>query len=82
MHLCDALQANQKSWMSDPLDSIDGEAVEKDMATAYKVLYKMGKVSRRASSKSACSSHAAQQACSLRMAYRCYTSKALTAHSS
>jgi hypothetical protein len=30
--------------MSDPLESIDGEAVEKDVALAYKVLYKMGKV--------------------------------------
>jgi hypothetical protein len=41
-----SLQANQKAWMSDPLESIDGEAVEKDVALAYKVLYKMGKVRR------------------------------------
>ncbi|WIA11828.1 hypothetical protein OEZ85_011917 [Tetradesmus obliquus] len=39
-----AWKANQKAWMSDPLESIDGEAVEKDVALAYKVLYKMGKV--------------------------------------
>jgi hypothetical protein len=30
--------------MSDPLENLDGEAVEKDVAQAYKVLYKMGKV--------------------------------------
>lgn len=38
------LQANHKSWMSDSFDKLDGEAVEKDVTTAHKVLYKMGKV--------------------------------------
>ncbi|KAF6265909.1 dynein heavy chain 2 [Scenedesmus sp. NREL 46B-D3] len=37
-------KANQKAWMSGPLEDLNGEAVEKDVALAHKVLYKMGKV--------------------------------------
>jgi hypothetical protein len=50
------MQANQKSWMSDPLENLDGEAVEKDVAQAYKVLYKMGKVRRQRCSRRRCHS--------------------------
>lgn len=32
--------------MSGPLEDLNGEAVEKDVALAHKVLYKMGKVGR------------------------------------
>jgi hypothetical protein len=48
------MQANQKAWMSDPLENLDGEAVEKDVAQAYKVLYKMGKVRQRGRSCRCC----------------------------
>jgi hypothetical protein len=50
------MQANQKAWMSDPLENLDGEAVEKDVAQAYKVLYKMGKVRRQGSRCRCCHS--------------------------
>lgn len=45
--------------MSDPVESIDGEAVEKDVALAYKVLYKMGKVRSKGSCRLACRKSAA-----------------------
>eukprot|EP00878_Enallax_costatus_P016966 GHUV01017809.1.p1 GENE.GHUV01017809.1~~GHUV01017809.1.p1 ORF type:complete len:1283 (+),score=439.89 GHUV01017809.1:87-3935(+) len=34
---------NHKSWLTDTFEKLDGETVEKDVSTAYKVLYKMGK---------------------------------------
>lgn len=46
MHVCCCVpvQAHHTSWLSDPLEQVDGEAVEKEVQTAYKVLYKMSKV--------------------------------------
>ncbi|KAF8071068.1 Dnah1 [Scenedesmus sp. PABB004] len=37
-------QANHASWMSGPLEALDGEAVERDVGAAFKTLFKMGKV--------------------------------------
>jgi hypothetical protein len=46
--LCPAVlmcvQANHKAWVSDPLEQVDAEAVEKEVQAAYKVLYTMNKV--------------------------------------
>lgn len=42
--VCDHLQVNHKSWLSDPLEQLDAEAVEKEVQASYKVLYKMNKV--------------------------------------
>lgn len=39
------MQANHKAWLSDPLEQLDAEAVEKEVQGAYKVLYKMTKAS-------------------------------------
>jgi hypothetical protein len=41
---CRHLQVNHKSWLSDPLEQLDAEAVEKEVQASYKVLYKMNKV--------------------------------------
>jgi hypothetical protein len=38
------VQANYKAWVSDPLEQVDAEAVEKEVQAAYKVLYRMSKV--------------------------------------
>jgi hypothetical protein len=42
---CVPVQAHHTSWVSDPLEQVDAEAVEKEVQAAYKVLYKMNKVS-------------------------------------
>lgn len=39
------MQTNHSSWLSDPLEHLDAEAVEKEVQGAYKVLYKMTKAS-------------------------------------
>jgi hypothetical protein len=42
--VCHPVQVNHKSWLSDPLEQLDAEAVEKEVQASYKVLYKMNKV--------------------------------------
>eukprot|EP00879_Flechtneria_rotunda_P026761 GHRR01028584.1.p1 GENE.GHRR01028584.1~~GHRR01028584.1.p1 ORF type:complete len:438 (+),score=166.84 GHRR01028584.1:818-2131(+) len=37
-------KANYTTWMHGPLEALDGEAVEKEVTAAYKVLNKIGKV--------------------------------------
>lgn len=38
------LQKNHHSWMSDSWELLNGEVVEREVATAYKVLYKTSKI--------------------------------------
>jgi hypothetical protein len=40
-----ALQAQHTAWMGSTWDKMNGETVEKQVTSAYKTLYKMGKVS-------------------------------------
>lgn len=40
------VQVNHKSWVSDPLEQLDAEAVDKEVQASYKVLYKMNKVTK------------------------------------
>lgn len=41
---CVPVQAHHTSWVSDPLEQVDAEAVEKEVQAAHKVLYRMSKV--------------------------------------